>query len=63
MQGVAIAQTDAERPNIPCYRVTLSDRLTDRGWFANLAHELGHIFCGHLGACLSQSTRDDDEGG
>lgn len=61
--ALATAATDAERPNIPCYRVTLNDRLTDKELFVTLAHELGHIFCGHLGACLSQRTRDDDEGG
>ena len=31
--------------------------------FVTLAHELAHIFCGHLGACASRSDRDDDEGG
>ena len=59
----ASAATDPERPNIPSYRVTLNDRLTDKEQFVTLAHELGHVFCGHLGACLSHRTRDDDEGG
>lgn len=61
--AVATVRTDADRPNIPCYRVTLNDRLTDKEQFVTPAHEFGHIFCGHLGACLSQRTRDDDEGG
>jgi antirestriction protein ArdC len=30
--------------------------------FVTLAHELGHIFCGHLGACTSGSSIDDESG-
>jgi IrrE N-terminal-like domain len=41
--------------------VTVNDRLDDRERFATIAHELGHIFCGHLGSCTSVGP--DDEGG
>ena len=27
-----------------------------------IAHELGHIFCGHLGACASQGKNDEESG-
>lgn len=46
---------------IPSYRVTVNDRLEEGERFATIAHELGHIFCGHLGGC--NSARMDDEGG
>ena len=59
----ASTATDPERPNIPSYRLMLNDRLTDKEQFVTLAHELGHIFCGHLGACLPPRTKDEDEGG
>jgi hypothetical protein len=48
---------------IPVYRVALNDRLTESERFVTLAHELGHIFCGHAGACLSGSGREDEETG
>lgn len=47
---------------LPAWRVTLSDRLTDPEQFVTLAHELGHIFCGHLGGCLSNPKQSRDFG-
>jgi hypothetical protein len=44
---------------IPSYRVTVNDRLQPGERFTTIAHELGHIFCGHLGACFSQKKEDE----
>jgi hypothetical protein len=44
---IRIAENGVER-RIPSYRVTVNDRLDDGERFATIAHELGHIFCGHL---------------
>jgi hypothetical protein len=47
----------------PHYQITLNDALTPTEVFTTLAHELGHIFCGHLGACASKSDKDDNQSG
>jgi hypothetical protein len=47
---------------VPVYRIVLNDRLQPSEQFVTLAHELAHIFCGHLGPCGSRSSRDDNEG-
>jgi hypothetical protein len=62
------AQDNAEtgpRPrnaSVPAYRITFNERLNTAERFATIAHELGHIFCGHLGACAS-GPRESDESG
>jgi len=38
---------------VPGYRVTLNDRHSEAEQFVTLGHELGHIFCGHVGECRS----------
>lgn len=45
----------------PRFRIVLNHRLTDAQRFVTLAHELGHIFCGHLGAC-GAGVRDGASG-
>jgi hypothetical protein len=46
---------------VPSYRVTINDRLEPGERLVTMAHELGHIFCGHLGECNS-SGKDDESG-
>lgn len=42
----------ANKPRwIPSWRVKLNDRMTPAEQLVTLAHELGYIFCGHLGGC------------
>jgi hypothetical protein len=47
---------------IPTYRITVNDRLEMKERFVTIAHELGHIFCGHLGACTSGIAKDEESG-
>ncbi|MBM1170201.1 ImmA/IrrE family metallo-endopeptidase [Microvirga arabica] len=47
---------------IRVYGVVINDRMTPRERFVTLAHELGHIFCGHLGGCQSITTKANESG-
>jgi hypothetical protein len=49
-------------PLMPSYRVLVNDRLLNKERFVTLAHELGHIFCGHLGGCLPGHGKDHEFG-
>lgn len=42
---------------LPHWRVKLNDRMTPAEQLVSLAHELGHIFCGHVGACEALHDR------
>jgi hypothetical protein len=44
------------------YRIKLNRRLTAAEQFTTLAHELGHIFCGHLGGYSPNGRKDDESG-
>jgi hypothetical protein len=55
---------DERTQSVPSYRVTVNDRLSEAEQFVTVAHELGHIFCGHLGACgTSSHGGSQDESG
>jgi hypothetical protein len=58
------AKSDGQlnRHGIPTFRIIVNDRLEPGERFVTLAHELGHIFCGHLGACTSRSGKDEESG-
>lgn len=43
----------------PKYRITINDRLNEKEKLVTLAHELGHIFCGHLGKCRSSISNEN----
>jgi hypothetical protein len=45
------------------FRIAVNDRLGEKERFVTLAHELGHIFPGHLGLCNSQRGDKDQESG
>jgi hypothetical protein len=48
---------------VPSFRVVLNDALQPKEQFVTLAHELGHVFCGHLGGCNRPGREKDDESG
>jgi hypothetical protein len=58
------ADTDSEplKPGIPSFRIAVNDRLHPGESFATIAHELGHIFCGHLGPCNSGDGKNEESG-
>lgn len=47
---------------IPLYRITVNERLVPKERFVTITHELGHIFCGHLGGCASHMGKDEESG-
>jgi hypothetical protein len=59
----AISKSESNRRGVPAFRITVNDRLQPSERFVTIAHELAHIFCGHLGACASRGPRDEDESG
>jgi hypothetical protein len=50
------------RAEPPSYRIVLDKRLDERGRLVVLAHELGRIFCGHLGTGKSRPADHDARG-
>ena len=41
----------------------MNERLADPERFVTIAHELAHIFCGHLGGSVSHGSKGQDESG
>lgn len=60
-QNVTLSEPE-HNEKIVKYRVTINDRLSPTERFVTLSHELGHIFCGHLGGCTSTSKNPDESG-
>ncbi len=54
--------TDRTRGGVPSYRITVNDRLQPNERFVTVAHELGHIFCGHLGGNSVRFGNNDESG-
>jgi IrrE N-terminal-like domain len=46
----------------PSYRIVINDALAAKEQFVTLTHELGHIFCGHLGGCKAPGREEDESG-
>jgi hypothetical protein len=58
----AASRNEQVTEGVPSYRVTFNDRLNPTERFITIAHELGHIFLGHLGECASGKGNDDESG-
>jgi hypothetical protein len=59
----ATSESQTTQNGIPAFRVTVNERLADPERFVTIAHELAHIFCGHLGGCVSRGNKGQDESG
>jgi hypothetical protein len=53
---------DAKKQGVPSFRITVNDRLQPAERFVTIAHELAHIFCGHLGPCSSRTGKEEESG-
>jgi hypothetical protein len=54
-QENAVTGPPSAGASVPVYRISFNGRLDTAERFVTIAHELGHIFCGHLGGCVSDS--------
>jgi len=58
----ASSDIQENKRGIPAFRVTVNDRLQPGERFVTIAHELAHIFCGHLGECKSKGGNEEESG-
>jgi len=59
----AVTGNEVSKGGVPAFRITVNGRLEPSQRFVTVAHELAHIFCGHLGGCPSRNVQNEDESG
>ena len=56
------ANTSGLGAQLPSFRIVVNDALLPKERFVTVSHELGHIFCGHIGGCTAPGRAEDESG-